>query len=151
MHMSLYQKFPSIPRLTNERMIITEKIDGMNVGIIVLSDGSVLAQSRDRVMVPTEDDSGFAQWVEDHKIELRELGVGYHYGERWGYKIHRTYDRTDRSLSLFIEPRHGHRPPCCGIVPVLYEGPLDTLVIDQVMTHLLDKGSVAAPGYMRPE
>ena len=37
------------------------------------------------------------------------------------------------------------------MVPVLYEGIFDTVIIDKVLKELDEKGSVAFPGFMRPE
>ena len=36
-------------------------------------------------------------------------------------------------------------------VPILYHGPFDTVVINDLVEKLPARGSVAAPGYMNPE
>jgi len=42
-------------------------------------------------------------------------------------------------------------PECCHLVPELYRGLFDTATIDQVLEKLKTGGSVAAPGFMKPE
>lgn len=122
-------KFPSIPRLSKERMTITEKIDGSNAGILILPDdvatgenaitrvdndnhGSVwiYAQSRSRYLKPTkaEDNFGFASWVWSESANLVEiLGLGRHMGEWWGSGIQRGYglEKGEKRFSLFNAPR----------------------------------------------
>jgi hypothetical protein len=36
-------------------------------------------------------------------------------------------------------------------VPVLYVGPFDTEMVDEILLKLHTEGSVAAPGFMKPE
>ncbi len=43
------------------------------------------------------------------------------------------------------------RPSCCSIVPVLYSGPFETQAIHNVLAFLVGQGSMAAPGFMKPE
>lgn len=115
-----FQKWPSIPRLSKERMTITEKIDGTNSAIrirpfamdadpadtsittVVLQETpdspkgifDVWVQSRSRFLQPTkaEDNFGFARWVMDNAEDLvKILGPGDHYGEWWGSGIQRGY------------------------------------------------------------
>ncbi len=57
--------FPSIPRL-NRLTLVSEKIDGSNVAVSVNADGSVHAQSRKKLITPTDDFKGFARWVQDN-------------------------------------------------------------------------------------
>ena len=42
-------------------------------------------------------------------------------------------------------------PPCCRLVPVLYQGPFDTAMVDRCLERLRLNGSVAAPGFKNPE
>lgn len=113
----------------------------------------LFAQSRSRFIIPGQDNYDFAQWVDEHKDELALLGPGVHYGEWWGYGIQRGYGLAEKHFSLFNVNRWGEgkqaRPACCDVVPLLgYFGP------DQIGTQLerlRGLGSVAAPGYMRPE
>lgn len=118
-----FQKWPSIPRLSKERMTITEKIDGTNSAIRILPtenfepdsfhnrlfeyDGmSVWVQSRSRFLKPTknEDNFGFAKWVAENGYALVDiLGPGNHYGEWWGSGIQRGYglEKGEKRFSLF--------------------------------------------------
>ena len=42
-------------------------------------------------------------------------------------------------------------PDCVGLVPVLYEGPFSSDIVDQTLEDLRANGSKAAPGFMKPE
>lgn len=42
-------------------------------------------------------------------------------------------------------------PSCCGIVPELYRGIFDTNVVEECLNNLRKFGSIASPGFMRPE
>lgn len=142
-------KFPKIPRL-NRAIFITEKIDGTNAQVIVQEDGQVLAGSQNRLITPDADNFGFAAWVQKNYDELRTLGIGRHYGEWWGQGIQRGYGLTEKRFSLFNYERWGDtRPACCHVVPLLYYG------LFGYQPHVLDRlrygGSVAAPGFMKPE
>ena len=83
-----FKKFDSIPRLSKD-MVITEKVDGTNACVVVMEDGTIFAQSRNKIITPTDDNHGFAKWVESNKEELLKLGVGYHFGEWYGCGIQR--------------------------------------------------------------
>jgi hypothetical protein len=137
-------------------MVVTEKIDGTNAQIAIddLPDGTrrVRAGSRTRWIAPEQDNFGFARWVKDHEEELKKLGRGRHYGEWWGLGIGRGYGQTTKRFSLFNTARPKETlPECCEQVPVLYTGPLDMGAIDRWEQNLRANGSVAAPGFMRPE
>ena len=143
--------FPKIPRLVRE-IVITEKLDGTNAQVIVAEDGTVSAASRNRFITPDDDNYGFATWVAENAESLRDLGPGHHFGEWWGRGIQRNYGLEERRFSLFNVHRWvDERPVCCGVVPVLYHGVMNTLAINVVIEKLRDKGSVAAPGFMQPE
>lgn len=150
-----FKEFPKIARL-NRECIISEKIDGTNGCIVVAEDGGVWAQSRNRLLAHETDPFGFALWVERNKEVLREaLGVGYHFGEWWGSGIQRRYGLTgaDKRFSLFNVERWGEvaLPPQMFTVPVLYRGLFRTDAIENALTELRCAGSVAAPGFMKPE
>jgi RNA ligase len=118
----------------------------------------LLAQSRQRFVAPSRliakaDNYGWAQWVDDHADELMLLGPGYHYGEWWGYGIQRGYGVPEKRFSLFNVNRWGEGkqplPACCHVVPLL--GYITPDRINDKVEELRNLGSVAAPGYMRPE
>lgn len=43
------------------------------------------------------------------------------------------------------------RPACCHVVPILYRGMFVTDQIERCLDRLEISGSVAAPGFMKPE
>lgn len=161
-----FKKWEKIPRLKNSQVRITEKIDGTNAHIIVPEDpaGPIISASRNRYITPGKgtDNYGFAQWVEDNQGSLRRLGPGRHYGEWFGCGIGRGYGMSSRLWYLFEtwrEPDEAGRrlpeglPACVGIVPTLVVRSLDYLEPALLLATdmLLKGGSVAVPGYMKPE
>ncbi len=147
-----FEKFGSISRLSRD-IIITEKLDGTNAQIAIDADGNIKAGSRNRWITPEDDNYGFARWVEANKEELLKLGEGRHFGEWWGAGIQVKYDLPEKRFSLFNVGRWNdeNKPDCCHIVPILYDGTFGTQDISMVMDALENKGSVAAPGFMKPE
>ena len=159
--MTEFVGWPKIARL-NRDIVVTEKIDGTNAAIGITEDGDVYAQSRTRIISPLHDNFGFAAWVEEHKDELRDtLGVGLHFGEWWGKGIQRGYGLDHRRFSLFNAKRWAPADAAGAlysselwqlhVVPVLYEGPMSTVSIEKVLEELRAVGSVASPGYTKPE
>lgn len=160
--MSEFAAFPKIPRLRRE-VIVTEKIDGTNASVHVGEDGVVRAASRSRWITPADDNFGFARWVADHEDELRTLGPGAHFGEWWGAGIQRRYGLDHKRFSLFNTSAWGDapidglvprtRPACCHVVPVIARAVVgfDSDEIASALAKLRAEGSVAAPGFMRPE
>lgn len=171
-----FQEWPKIPRL-NRDIVITEKIDGTNAGVgIVLEqdpehsvmpanclvsvnmDGvlyHVYAQSRTRIISLTDDNYGFARWVYENAVELiQDLGPGLHFGEWWGSGVQRGYGLNEKRFSLFNTVRHGGKQfqtPGVATTPVLYQGPFSSEAIQEAQDLLRRAGSVAAPGFERPE
>lgn len=176
--MSEFLEFPKIGRLKRD-MVITEKIDGTNAQVLItmptagVEDANVIARngdvssptygfvilagSRNRYITPTDDNFGFAKWVQANADELWSLGEGRHFGEWWGQGIQRGYGLKEKRFSLFNVNRwqsdgNGQpRPACCHVVPVLKRWTFDTSVIDAVITDLAAHGSYAAQGFMKPE
>lgn len=147
-----FKPWPKIPRL-NREVTVSEKLDGTNAAVWVSDDGTQLAaQSRTRWITPADDNAGFAAWVESNREELLKLGPGHHYGEWWGQGIGRKYGMAVKQFSLFNTHRWTEsRPACCSVVPVLWKGNYQDLVVDDVISQLRRLGSVAAPGFYRPE
>lgn len=147
-----FEAFPKIPRLSRS-CVITEKLDGTNAQVIITEDGQIGAASRSRLIVPGDDNYGFAAWVQDNKEELLKLGPGRHFGEWWGAGIQRRYGLEEKRFSLFNVKRWDNpsRPACCGVVPLLAEGVFDTSLINTALAKLTYSGSLAAPGWMKPE
>lgn len=130
------------------------------------------AGSRTRWITPQNDNFDFAKWVSENKVELRKLGAGQHFGEWWGRGIQRNYGLEERRFSMFntirwcrhneepqqiakADPRaikyQDVLPACCDLVPVLYDGVFDSLVVDRVLQNLKHEGSVAKRSFMNPE
>lgn len=146
-----FEAWPKIPRLENETVVITEKIDGTNAQIYIVPKGSeafniehikeelhtyiketdtafIMAGSRNRWISPTDDNFGFARWVWENAEQIEKaFGNGRVYGEWWGQGIQRTYDQSRKWFSYFNvhRPINEHMEPL-GIkpVPLLYEGPI---------------------------
>lgn len=120
----------------------------------------VFAQSRTRYITPGDDNFGFAKWVEANASALAAtLGAGRHFGEWWGSGIQRGYGLTngERRFSLFNSGRWATTDlsgvPGLGVVPglneVLGKGSLED--IPDFVEYLREHGSIAAPGFDRPE
>lgn len=145
-----FKEFKKIPRL-NREVFVTEKLDGTNACVVVSDDGSVAAQSRSRFITPENDNYGFAKWVAAHAEELKQLGPGYHYGEWWGQGIQRNYGLTEKRFSLFnVDRWSAERPACCHVVPVITKA-VGFETVNEALSWLGRNGSVAAPGFMKPE
>lgn len=165
-----FQEFPKMARLSRG-CFITEKIDGTNACIFIAdgyhgdpmaiaewydeetrTDMVMYAGSRTRWITPAADNYGFAAWAKQNAESLKGLGQGRHFGEWWGQGIQRRYGLEERRFSLFNTGRWtGNQPSCCHVVPVLYAGEFTTDASDGVMKALIEKGSRAAPGFMKPE
>jgi hypothetical protein len=158
-----FTEFPKLPRLSRE-IVITEKIDGTNASVYIGEDGTFLCGSRTRWITPDDDNFGFARWAHAHREDLMQLGAGHHFGEWWGRGIQRGYGLGEKRFSLFntgrwfdadgaSEDLSGRTlaPSCCRVVPVLTRGPFMTDAIDATMRLLSERGSYAAPGFMKPE
>lgn len=169
--MSDFIEFPKIARFSRE-VIVTEKIDGTNAQVCIVPDAewlatadqrqplasanglNIFAGSRNRWLTLGEDNFNFAHWVLANHHELVKLGPGRHFGEWWGSGIQRGYglQKGEKRFSLFNVARWAdERPSCCGVVPVLWRGMLDALDVPAQMDTLRIEGSVAAPGFMKPE
>lgn len=151
--MTEFREFQKIARL-NREVIVTEKIDGTNACVAIDENLNITAQSRSRIITPEDDNFGFAKWVCANADELRNLGPGYHYGEWWGQGIQRGYGLTEKRFSLFNTHRWGEtRPACCHVVPEIMRstGNQNFIVVAASLDVLRAGGSLAAPGFMKPE
>lgn len=125
----------------------------------------LFAGSRKRYLTPNDDNFGFARWVEEHADELVQLGPGRHYGEWWGKGVQRGYGLPEKRFSLFNVHKWDSginsgavalagtvRPPgCVDVVPIAAKGAFDTAAITELVGRLSQVGSLAAPGFPRPE
>lgn len=150
-----FEAFPKIPRLRRE-CVITEKLDGTNAQVAICLDGRIFAGSRNRYLTRDNDNAGFCAWVEDNADMLRDaLGPGRHFGEWWGQKIGRHYGLDNRRFWLFNTDRWRDgfpaHAPHLGVVPVLANGVYSDELLEGALSTLRSSGSVAAPGWMKPE
>ena len=92
------------------------------------------------MITPDSDHFGFAQWVKNNNDELLVLGDGYHFGEWAGAGINKNaHALPDKRFFLFNTSRwsdEDERPACCEVVPVLFEGELDSKVIPNLLNML---------------
>lgn len=177
-----FESFGKVPRLFRD-VVITEKIDGTNAAIGIVpfysqdaptpsfvktvygnptgmgireAEYVIYAQSRKRIITPTEDNAGFAKWVYDNADTLvTDLGPGLHFGEWWGSGIQRGYGlpKGEKRFSLFNTGRWAEAEfttPNLGCVPVLYEGPFSSGRVKYVLYRLKRDGSSAVE-FDRPE
>jgi len=149
---SEFKPMVKIPRFFRD-IVITEKIDGTNASVHIGEDGSFRTGSRTRWITPENDNFGFSKWAHDNKDELMKLGPGSHFGEWWGVGIQRGYGLSERRFSLFNVGKWTveNKPACCHLVPALYSGPMKEQAIAQALFELRSLGSVAVPGFMKPE
>lgn len=154
-----FKEWSKISRFRQLTCRITEKLDGTNCSIYVPENGGpLLAGSRTRWITPGKntDNFGFAQFVADNEAALRQLGPGRHYGEWFGAGIQRRYGLTEKRLALFHIGRYAttvlaELAPRISVVPVLYDGPVDTAAIENTIADLYANGSKAVPGWSKPE
>lgn len=144
--------FQKIPRL-KRGCVITEKIDGTNAIVYIGEDGAIVAGSRNRWLTPESDNFGFAAWVAKNAEDLRALGTGRHYGEWYGLGIQRGYGLDHKRFALFNVGRWEGRdlPQCVSLVPKLYAGDFTTNAVESAVEELRARGSVAVPGFAKPE
>lgn len=162
-----FEPWPKIARLFRP-VTITEKIDGTNGAIVIQrrtvdpfappGEGDtfeVAAQSRNRLITPTDDNYGFAAWVAEHRDYLvKTLGEGRHFGEWWGKGINRGYGLKEKRFSLFNTHRWDSEAfslPQLSVVPVLYDDIYRDCIVDEVLDHLHYTGSKASLGFNEPE
>lgn len=162
-----FKEFNKIYRL-NREVIVTEKIDGTNGCIYIGDDGKLTGVgSRTRWITPEDDNFGFARWAWEHREDLEQLGPGTHYGEWWGYGVQRDYGLKEKRFSLFnvgrwsdeaflerlaLDAGTPKRPMCCHVVPEV--GRIVSLndgMLGSLLAKLTLGGSLAAPGFMKPE
>ena len=150
-------EFPKISRFSRD-CVITEKLDGTNASIYISEDGKFLTGSRTRWITPEDDNFGFAKWAQKNKEELLLLGPGHHFGEWWGQGIQRNYSMIEKVFSLFNTHRWNDetiRPKCCRVVPIFYQGAIEEYGVfkgmKEALAFLKKNGSLAAPGFMKPE
>lgn len=150
-----FKPWPKIKRDNPLTYTITEKMDGANVAVIIQNGEVVGCQSRKHLITIDDDNYGFAQWVFDNRDELTKLGDGHHFGEWCGPGIQKNphcFDEKRFYLFNTYRWRDGRqpRPTCCHVVPILFEGVLESDTIECTMTALREYYATAVP-YGKPE
>lgn len=152
---------PKSWRLFRE-IVITEKVDGTHAVIRFDDNGGIVCQSKSRIITPESDNFGFAGWAHRNQDKLFEyLGPGIHRGEWWGNGIQRKYGLTHKRFSLFNAVKFKDTVVAdipeiddqadLAVVPLLYIGEFDQEMILDLLYELRDYGSLAAPGFDKPE
>jgi len=178
--MAEFIKFPKIPHSNKEKVIVTEKLDGINGQIAIITASlayynyhksiiiaveaipedpdnfyMMLVGSHNRYITPEQDNFGFATWVKDNSEELFKLGDGRHYGEWYGKGIQRGYGLEDKRFALFDALRFGahnpNTPKCCEVVTILESTSQEDLNLTHWLNVLHDSGSVHVEGFLQPE
>ena len=149
-----FKSFSKIENIKKLRILITQKIHGSNAQIVI-TENSIQVGSRNRWITPEDDNYGFAAFVNEHKEEfINKLGVGVHFGEWAGPGINSGEGLSEKTLILFDfwkHPPEKHLPPRTKVVPILYDGAFDSIVINSIFEKLKVDGSSLVPGYMKPE
>lgn len=149
--MNEFKAYNKIPCWSNEKIVISEKIDGSNAQIYIDDSGNIKAGSRNRWIDTSSDNFGFAKYVEQNAEELKKIGKGRFYGEWWGQGIQRGYELTEKRFTLFYRKGVDYLPDFVRFAPILYKGEYSEQAIADTMADLKTNGSRAAPGYMNPE
>jgi hypothetical protein len=157
-----FKAWPKTTRLCS-KCVITEKLHGSNGAIIFYVyeswDGqrtiALAAQTRNRLVNITNDQTGIAQWaltnyhtLVDDLVQLEadgqpKLGTFYHYGEM----MHRGH--SEPHFYLFNTRRWGASQfltPTLKTVPVLFEGEYYEGVVEEMLEDLRTNGSRVHPG-----
>lgn len=161
-----FKTFPKIERLDKQTMTITQKIHGSNGCIIIYEyldqfrddvekKIGIIVQSRNRVITPDDDNFGFAKYVDENAAEIIEkLGVGVHFGEWAGPGINSSEGLKEKAFVLFNHWEFNEYRPLphrMMVVPVLYSGPIDNLMVKESMDDLKLNGSKLVQGFMKVE
>lgn len=169
----MFERFASLTRFSHG-WTITEKLDGTNACVLIQPHDTglpqqgegcigifkgfgVWAQSRNKLITPSDDNAGFARFVHDNAEDFVELlGEGRHYGEWVGKGINkRQYGLPDKRFALFNTARWtgAALPSRVTVVPVLAEGYMGEPGAEfaRIMDDLKANGSRFAPGFMDPE
>lgn len=155
--MNEFKEFPKIQRLERLTMQITQKLHGTNAQIYIYQDENgnpqLLTGSRQRWIIPEDDNYGFAKFVYDNKQEfIDKLGFGRHFGEWAGKGINSGEGLPEKRLFLFSQYwRDKELPIKTFTVPLLYSGELNIHIIDTIFQDLKENGSKLVQGYMKPE
>jgi len=133
--MSKWKKWSSIIQQKNERLIVTEKMDGTNVSIEIHGD-NMICRSRSEIITGEGDldHHGFLAWCYKNRKNILKLGDGIHYGEFCGPGIVKNrHGFPDPVLFLFKSPKMRDEDfniiietsGLIAYVPIVYKGTRD--------------------------
>ena len=175
--MNNYPSFPSIERVENVYIVISEKIDGTN-GLIELcgipeqmypNECPIKFGSRNRYISIEDDNYGFANFFTPHidkiliaikhikeesESEIDKVCIQRIYGEWFGQGIQRTYNLKERffmPFSTFYAEKMIEAGVPNIIKPYIFYAGKENEAPMFLETLLKDKGSYLIPGYMHPE
>lgn len=142
---NLFKPWPKIGRYTNNKIIISEKMDGTN-GCFIIKNGEVVGcQSRNRLLSINDDNMGFAKWVDQNKNTLKIFPDGYYYGEWCGPGIQKNPHNLDEKtffmfptgVTKFLDPLKNLLPTSTlKFVNILYSGVYTSTIVDKTMSEL---------------
>lgn len=178
---SLFVPFPKIPRLNRKIVVTEKiDGTNASIIITDAGDVQAASRTR-LISVKSDNFGFAAWVAEHREELVAGLGPGRHFGEWWGRGIQRNYGQTERHFSLFnvnrwcahgIEPAlitpeildkktgaiirpavyQKPAPQCCRVVPILGRAPeFSSALLSNVLEGLAIYGSLAAPGWMKPE
>jgi hypothetical protein len=128
-------------------------MDGTNGQILVTKDGDIFIGSRARWLSEKEDNHGFYKWVVERQDYIKDnVPPGRYYGEFVGKGIQRGYGLDIKRFYLFStyssfedgEENGFYQVPVLSMTTNLHEAARDA-------EYLYAAGSVAVPGFMKPE
>jgi len=151
--MNKWKKWSSIVQHKNERILVTEKMDGTNVSIEI-HGGKMICRSRSEVITGEGvlDHHGFLTWCYKNRKNVLKLGDGIHYGEFCGPGIVKNrHGFTVLFLFLFKSPKMRDENFKVEIetdflihyVPIVYEGTREGYDPEALRKSYLPPGSKA--------
>ncbi|KAF9011281.1 ATP dependent DNA ligase [Cyathus striatus] len=153
---------PSIVTTSGTRVVITEKIDGANMGFSLSSSSSEIVVQNRSHYVNSQSHEQFKKlgaWIESHRDDLlRVLNRDPHFAQRYilfgewmfaTHSIHYTrlpdhfiaFDLYDRSTNTWVDRRTLSGlllPTSIPLTPVLHEGPMPTEI---ELKHMIQQQS----------
>ena len=146
-----FRSWGKIPRMKEDKICITEKINGTNSCVVIKDEKIVAVQSRKRFITSESDNFGFAKWVNENEGSLVSMGDGYHFGEWAGEGIQKNPHKLEgKNFFLFNTKRwnihNPNTPEVCKVVPVLYDGVWTPIIVQDIMDALKERGTYVSEG-----
>jgi len=134
-----FKEWPKMPRISKEKITVSEKMDGTNACIIIKDAKIIGIQSRKRFITCIDDNYGFANWVWENAPEIINLGDGHHFGEWVGLGIQKNPHNLDAKYFYIFNTFMpiDSLPSCIRKVRVVYEGEIYEGVYKDCMDTIL--------------